>query len=100
MTKKDKIRIGAVILLLVLNVAYVVLIRNWIALMWVVGAAYFYYQAIDLVKECMDRDEQIRFLTENKIRIICDKICSIAQFSKEYIYTTTGISSFSSYYFR
>lgn len=65
MTKKDKIWIGAVVLLLVLYVAYMVLMRNWIALMWVVGAAYLFYQAIDLVKECMDRDEHIRFLTEN-----------------------------------
>ena len=65
MTKKDKIWIGAVALLLVLDVAYMVLVRNWLALMWVAGAAYLFYQAIDLVKECLDRDEQIRFLTEN-----------------------------------
>ena len=65
MTKKDKIWTGAVVLLFVLDVAYMVLMRNWLALMWVVGAAYLFYQAIDLVKECMDRDEHIRFLTEN-----------------------------------
>ena len=65
MTKKDKIWIGAVVLLFVLDVAYMVLMRNWLALMWVVGVAYLFYQAIDLVKECMDRDEHIRFLTEN-----------------------------------
>ena len=65
MTKKDKIWIGAVVLLLVLDVAYMVLMRNWLAVMWVVGAAYLFYQTIDLVKECMDRDEHIRFLTEN-----------------------------------
>lgn len=65
MTKKDKIWIGVVTLLFVLDVAYIVLVRNWLALMWIVGAAYLFYQAIDLVKECMDRDEHIRFLTEN-----------------------------------
>lgn len=65
MTKKDKIWIGAVVLLFVLDVAYMVLLRNWIALMWVLGAVYLFYKAIDLVKECMDRDEHIRFLTEN-----------------------------------
>ena len=65
MTKKDKIWIGAVVLLLVLNAACMVLMRNRIALMWVVGAAYLFYLTIDLVKECMDRDEHIRFLTEN-----------------------------------
>ena len=65
MTKKDKIWTGVVVLLFVLDVAYMVLMRNWLALMWVVGAAYLFYQAIDLVKECMDRDEHIRFLTEN-----------------------------------
>lgn len=65
MTKKDKIWMGAVVLLFVLNVVYMVLIRNWIALMWVVVAASLSYKAIDLVKECMDRDEHIRFLTEN-----------------------------------
>lgn len=65
MTKKDKIWIGAVVLLFILDVAHMVLMRNWLALLWVVGAAYLFYQAIDLVKECMDRDEHIRFLTEN-----------------------------------
>lgn len=65
MTKKDKIWIGVTASLLALNVAYMVLLRNWIALMWVLGAVYLFYKVIDLVKECMDRDEQIRFLTEN-----------------------------------
>ena len=65
MTKKDKIRMGVTASLLALNVAYMVLLRNWIALMWVLGAVYLFYKVIDLVKECMDRDEQIRFLTEN-----------------------------------
>lgn len=65
MTKKDKIWIGVTASLLALNVAYMVLLRNWIALMWVLGAVYLFYKVIDLVKECMDRDEQILFLTEN-----------------------------------
>lgn len=65
MTKKDKIWIGAVLLLFGLDAAYMVLVRNWTALIFVVGVAYLFYQAIDLVKECMDRDEHIRFLTEN-----------------------------------
>lgn len=65
MTKKEKIWIGVAVLLFVLDAAHMVLVRNWLALMWVVEAAYLFYLVIDLVKECMDRDEHIRFLTEN-----------------------------------
>ena len=65
MTKKDKIWTGAVVLLFVLDVAYMVLMRNWLTLIWVIGVAFFYYSAEYFRKECMDRDEHIRFLTEN-----------------------------------
>lgn len=65
MTKKDKIWMGVAASFLALNVAFMVLAREWVTLIWVIGVAFFYYSAEYFRKECMDRDEQIRFLTEN-----------------------------------
>ena len=65
MTKKDKIRIGVAASLLALNVAFMVLAREWFTLIWVIGVAFSYWCTEYFRKECMDRDKQIRFLTEN-----------------------------------